>query len=233
MEIKELNDALEIATGEIKGSLQDQAKEVKSIKDNAEAVAKEVKSSIAGVSENVEKMDSRLTAMEVKSNRSLEGELMERKSAGQQFVQSDEFKNRSGLKTNHFELNVITKDISNAAASAAALTTEYRNPSIFRDPNRQVLIRDLLTTLPITDSAVEVMRELAFTNSAAPQGGELVTKAKSDITYSQETYVVQTMAHYIIASRQILSDVPRLQSEIDGRLMYGLDLLSDDPITIR
>jgi HK97 family phage major capsid protein len=232
MEIKELNDALEIATGEIKDSLQDQAKEVKSIKDNAEVAAKEVKSSIAGVNENVEKMDSRLTAMEVKSNRSLEGELMERKSAGQQFVQSDEFKNRSGFKTNHVELNVITKDISNGAGSAAALTTQYRNPSIFRDPNRQVLIRDLLTTLPITDSAVEVMRELAFTNSAAPQAGELVAKAKSDITYSQETYVVQTMAHYIIASRQILSDVPRLQSEIDGRLMYGLDLLSDDQLLL-
>jgi HK97 family phage major capsid protein len=235
MEIKELNEALVTATGEIKGSLEVQAKEVKSIKDSAELNAKEVKSSIEGVSTEVKGVDDRLTKLETKSNRSLEGELMERKSAGQQFVQSDEFKNRSGFKTNHVELKhspMITKDIDNGAGSAFALTTQYRNPTIFRDPNRQVLIRDLLTTLPITDSAVEVMRELAFTNSAAPQAGELVAKAKSDITYSQETYVVQTMAHYIIASRQILSDVPRLQSEIDGRLMYGLDLLSDDQLLL-
>ena len=40
------------------------------------------------------------------------------------------------------------------------------------------------------------------------------------------------MAHYIIASRQILADVPRLQAEIDNRLMYGLDLLSDDQLLL-
>ena len=235
MEIKELNEALVSATGEIKGSLETQAKEVKSIKDSAEVVAKEIKSSVDTVSTEIKSVDKRLTAMEVKANRSVEGQLMERKSAGQQFTESNEFKSRSGsLRVSHVELkqNLITKDISNGAGSAGALTTEYRNPTIFRNPNRQVLIRDLLTTIPVTDSAVEVMRENVFTNSAAPQAGELVAKAKSDITYSQETYTVQTMAHHVIASRQILADVPRLQAEIDNRLMYGLDLLSDDQLLL-
>ena len=225
MEIKELNEALEGATKEIKGALDNQALEVKSIQENAELTAKEIKSSVEGVNTELKSVDTRLTAMEVKANRPLEGELIQHKSAGQQFTQSDEYKNRQGYRTDHVEL--VTKDISNGAGSAGPLTTEYRNPTIFRDPNRQVLIRDLLTNIPVTDSAVEVMRELVFTNSAAPQAGELVDKAKSNITYSQETYVVQTMAHYIIASRQILADVPRLQAEIDNRLMYGLDLLSD------
>ena len=230
MEIKELNEALISATGDIKKSLETQATEVKSIKDNAETVATEIKSSVDTVSTEIKSVDTRLTAMEVKANRTIEGQLMERKSAGQQFVQSSEYKSRSGYRTDAVELE--TKDISNGAGSAGPLTTQYRNPTIFRDPNRQVLIRDLLTTIPITDSAVEVMRELVNTNAAAPQAGELVDKAKSNITYSQETYVVQTMAHYIIASRQILADVPRLQAEIDNRLMYGLDLLSDDQLLL-
>ena len=234
MEIKELNEALVSATGEIKSSLETQAEEVKSIKGNAETVAKEIKSSVETVATEIKSVDTRLTAMEVKANRSIEGQLMERKSAGEQFTSSAEFKSRQGFRTDHVELNqeLITKDISNGAGSAQALTTQYRNPTIFRDPNRQVLIRDLLTTIPVTDSAVEVMRELVFTNSAAPQAGELVAKAKSDITYSQETYVVQTMAHHVIASRQILADVPRLQAEIDNRLMYGLDLLSDSQLLL-
>jgi HK97 family phage major capsid protein len=233
-ELKALNEALENATGDIKKSIESQIANIKSIEDNAEINAKEVKTSIAGVSTEVKAVDDRLTKLEVKSNRALEGELVERKSAGQQFTQSDQYKNRQGFRTDHVELKFApeTKDISNGGGSAQALTTQYRNPTIFRDPNRQVLIRDLLTTIPVTDSAVEVMRELVFTNSAAPQAGELAAKAKSDITYSQETYVVQTMAHYIIASRQILSDVPRLQSEIDNRLMYGLDLLSDDQLLL-
>jgi HK97 family phage major capsid protein len=230
MEIKELNEALVAATGDIKKSLETQATEVKSIQANAETVATEIKSSVNVVATEIKSVDTRLTAMEVKSNRTMEGQLMERKSAGQQFVQSNEYKSRSGYRTDAVELE--TKDISNGGGSAGPLTTQYRNPTIFRDPNRQVLIRDLLTTIPVTDSAVEVMRELVNTNNAAPQAGQLVDKAKSNITYSQETYVVQTMAHYIIASRQILSDVPRLQSEIDNRLMYGLDLLSDDQLLL-
>jgi HK97 family phage major capsid protein len=232
MEIKELNEALVTATGDIKKSLEVQATEVKSIKDAAEVNATEVKSSIANVSTEMKSVDERMTKLEVKSNRAIEGELMERKTAGQQFVESNEFKNRSGYRTDAHELNVITKDITNGGSSAGPLTTQFRNPTIFRNPNRQVLIRDLLTTIPVTDSAVEVMRELVFTNNAAPQAGELVNKAKSDITYSQETYVVQTMAHHVIASRQILADVPRLQAEIDNRLMYGLDLLSDNQLLL-
>ena len=234
MEIKELNDALVNATGEIKGSLETQAKEVKSIQEAAEENVKEVKSSIANVATDVKGVDDRLTKLEVKSNRALEGELMESKSAGQQFTASTEFKNRSGFRTDHVELNqsLITKDITNASASAGPLTTQYRNPTIFRDPNRQVLIRDLLTTIPVSDSAVEVMREKKFLNEAAPQAGELATKAQSELEYSQETYVVQTMAHYVIASRQILADVPRLQAEIDNRLMYGLDLVSDSQLLL-
>ena len=234
MEIKELNEALVSATGDIKKSLETQANEVKSIQDAAESNAKEVKSSIDGVSTELKSVDERMTKLEVKSNRALEGQLMERKSAGQQFTDSAEFKSRQGMRTDHVELDqtLITKDITNGGSSAGPLTTQFRNPTIFRDPNRQVLIRDLLTTIPVTDSAVEVMRELVFTNNAAPQAGELANKGKSDITYSQETYVVQTMAHHVIASRQILADVPRLQAEIDNRLMYGLDLLSDSQLLL-
>ena len=230
MEIKELNEALSTATSEIKSSLDTQAQEVKSIKETAATVATEIKSSVETVSTEIKSVDTRLTAMEVKANRTIEGQLMERKSAGEQFVDSAEYKSRSGYRTDSVVLE--TKDISNGGGSAGALTTQYRNPTIHRDPNRQVLIRDLLTTIPITDSAVEVMRELVNTNNAAPQAGELVDKAKSNITYNQETYVVQTMAHFIIASRQILADVPRLQAEIDNRLMYGLDLLSDDQLLL-
>jgi HK97 family phage major capsid protein len=34
--------------------------------------------------------------------------------------------------------------------------------------------------------------------------------------------MVTTIAHYVLATKQILDDVPQLQSYIDGRLRYGL-----------
>jgi HK97 family phage major capsid protein len=55
----------------------------------------------------------------------------------------------------------------------------------------------------------------------------LVEKDKSNITYTSASVPVRTMAHYIIASRQVLSDAPRLRSMIDQRLPYGLNLNMD------
>lgn len=43
-------------------------------------------------------------------------------------------------------------------------------------------------------------------------------------TFTACTLNVPTMAHYITASRQVLSDAPRLEGHISGRLVYGLAL---------
>ena len=98
------------------------------------------------------------------------------------------------------------------------------------NPNRVTRIRDLVNTIPTSSNAVEVMRENVFTNSAAPQGGELATKAQSEVTYELVTYPVRTMAHFVRASRQILDDAPMLQGLINNRIPYGLDLLSDNQL---
>jgi HK97 family phage major capsid protein len=41
---------------------------------------------------------------------------------------------------------------------------------------------------------------------------------------------VQTIAHYVVASRQILSDAAQLQNQIDNRLTYGLALKEDQQL---
>jgi hypothetical protein len=44
------------------------------------------------------------------------------------------------------------------------------------------------------------------------------------------TSTVTTIAHWILATRQILDDVPMLQSYVDGRLRYGLSYVEDNQI---
>ena len=39
-----------------------------------------------------------------------------------------------------------------------------------------------------------------------------------------------TIAHFVIATRQILDDAPMLRSYIDGRLRYGLKLVEEDQL---
>jgi Sec-independent protein translocase protein TatA len=70
-----------------------------------------------------------------------------------------------------------------------------------------------------------------FTNSAATVSETTgPTKPQSDIQFDLVTAAVTTMAHFVLATRQILSDVPMLQSYIDGRLRYGLGYVEDNQI---
>jgi HK97 family phage major capsid protein len=50
------------------------------------------------------------------------------------------------------------------------------------------------------------------------------------LQFSLQTSNVTTIAHWVQATRQILDDVPQLQSYIDGRLMYGLKYVEDNQL---
>ena len=93
-----------------------------------------------------------------------------------------------------------------------------------------MFVRDLFRSQAVQDSSIEIIREDVFTNNADFQSAELATKAESDITYTNETIAVKTLAHFIRASRQILADAPRLRGEIDSRLTYGLNLKGDEQL---
>lgn len=245
MEIKELVDQLNAANTELK-NMRDKAE--KEAKANGEALAEtkakleEAEAKFDGLKGEFEKLDEKLIAMEKEQKRRFDNAPNQRKTMGAQFVESqlftDELKHNTG-----FGKRFEAKDISNLAASAGALVSNYRDPEVYRSVGgrRQLRIRDLLTQVPVSGSnAVEIMRYASITDNAGPQqpspantavgAGELQAKAKSDYTWELVTVPVRTMAHHVIASRQVLSDAGMLQSLIDTELSYGLQLLSDDQI---
>lgn len=169
----------------------------------------------------------RLSAIEAKGNRPGFTDNAGAQSIGQAFVNSQEFKSYTGRgQSSEF----VYKDITNAAGSAGKLTAPFVRDGILQNPNRPLFVADLLPKIPVATDSVRIMRELVFTNNAAPQTAHLADKAKSDITYEDVALTVQTIAHYIIASRQILDDAPRLQASIDNRLQYGVNLAMDQQI---
>lgn len=115
--------------------------------------------------------------------------------------------------------NAVTSD----PASAGALKTPQYVPGIIPPGLQQLRIRDLLMWGTTTQAAIQYFKELAFTNNAAPVT-ENVLKPESGITFAADTASVITIAHFIKCSRQVLADVPQLESYIDGRLRYGLKL---------
>lgn len=238
MDIKDLKAHLDTASAELKSLVERQSDEIKAhgeaSKQAADAIAK-ADARMAELTQELEAKEARLAEVEKKAARPQFGGEAERKTLGQLYVESEAYAHAKSIgRGNNVPVDIDRKDITSAAASAGALTDQFRNPEIYKNPDRTLFIRQLVNRVPVSDSAVEIMRENVFTNNATPQydvGGtpvnQLVAKAKSDVTFSLETVPVRTIAHYMVASRQVLADAARLRNYIDGRLMYGLNLEFD------
>lgn len=236
MEIEVIKSHLDTVKAEIKSAVEKRDAEVKQYGEATEATRKALTAAterLDSIKHDMDRIDARVVEMEKAAQRQFAGEQVA-KSYGQQFVESDAFK---GARSNGTDAFRVTKTISGLAASAGALVRPDRRPDVVSNPDRPMFIRELIQSIPTSSNAVEVMRENVFTNNAAVQApssastaigaGEWQTKGQSNVTYSLVTVPVRTMAHWIPASRQVLSDAPMLQRLIDSKLMYGLNLLSD------
>jgi HK97 family phage major capsid protein len=241
MDIKDLKDHLDSASAEMKSLVERQSAEIKAhgetSKQAADAIHK-ADARIAELSLELEAKEKRLVEVEKRAARPGYGLPSDQKTLGQMYIESEAYTHAKSIgRGNNVPVEVERKDITSAAGSAGALTDQYRNPEIYKNPDRMMFIRQLVNRTPVTDSAVEIMRENVFTNSAAPQYNvsgtpvnQLVAKEKSDVTFTLETVPVRTIAHYMVASRQVLADASRLRNYIDGRLVYGLNLEFDSQI---
>lgn len=170
----------------------------------------------------------------------------ELKSPGRIVIESDAFKiaqkaGASARSMDPVEVGAfLTKNFIGSPTTSNAigiLAPNDRVPGLIRPADRLMTIRNLLPVVRTSSAIVEYAAENVFTNAAAPQGAsaspaaqEGEEKAQSDITFTYGQKPVTTLAHWIAASRQVLSDAAMLQDYIDGRLRYGLALEEEDQI---
>jgi hypothetical protein len=87
-------------------------------------------------------------------------------------------------------------------------------------PEFPLVMRDLLDVIPLTGTnAVEYVTE-HWTENPDYQVTEGTRKAQSGVSYTDATAMVRTIAHFIKVSRQMLADVPYVQTSIDQRMVY-------------
>ncbi|QVW29545.1 major capsid protein [Stenotrophomonas phage BUCT603] len=154
-------------------------------------------------------------------------------SLGAQFVGSDDFKAFAenpgrGRFARTYEAS-ITSATTDADGSAGALVPRERKPGILEIPQRKLTIRDLLAVGSMSGNLLEYVRETGFTNNAAPVA-EGAKKPESSLKFDTVTTSPKVIAHWMKASRQILSDAPMLQSFINSRLTYGLKFKEEDQL---
>lgn len=217
---RELKDFCEKANAEVK---------------EAGRVSAETAGALRSLSETINTLGNRLDKLEAKGDRAPEGG-SETKSLGERFVDSEDWKGAGGL-ARVVKARMEVKAIVNATGQNQPLVPDMRVPGIVATPNRRLRIRQLLPTGQTSSNLVQYAKENVFTNNAGPQvagsptvASENATKNESDITFTLANAAVVTIAHFILASRQVLDDAPMLASYINGRLQYGLALEEEEEI---
>jgi HK97 family phage major capsid protein len=138
------------------------------------------------------------------------------KTAGEEFVKSEQFKGLLAGNVHRARL-----EIKNTVIANTTTTFPQQNPGVIAGDFAPKTIRQALRTVPVSANLVNSLREDNWNNSAAGvlQGG---AKPESDITFEQYNVPVETIAHWIKVSNQLLADAPAIVAYIDTRARDGL-----------
>jgi HK97 family phage major capsid protein len=231
-------------TAELKAlavGLKDATDKVKTFAEKAEAelknlgkVTDETKKAADEAMIKHNEIAARLTEVEQKMARSANGP-ERRKTLGERVTDDEGLKAfiKAGGK-GRFSVGVkaiISALTTVADGSAGDLIVPQRVDSIFGLPERRMTVRDLITPGRTSSNAIQYVKETGFTNNAATVSETVgAAKPQSDIQFDIVTTAVTTIAHWVLATKQILDDVPQLQSYIDGRLRYGLMYVEENQL---
>jgi HK97 family phage major capsid protein len=157
------------------------------------------------------------------------------KSPGELLVESAEFKAMMGHQRKSARVEIKTAIVSNyTGGMSQPLVAGDRLDMVWHEPNRALRIRDVLPKGRTTSNTVFFPKENVFTNNAGVVVGgsptvlaDNTTKPESAITFTSDSEVVATIAHWIPISKQSMDDSAFLASYVNTRLMYGLKLYED------
>ncbi|WP_404711493.1 phage major capsid protein [Sphingomonas sp. MMS24-J13] len=178
----------------------------------------------------LDELKNRITDLEQKATRPQGGGKDEFKSYGQQVAEHESIKSLSGNERNAVRIQL--KAITTASGSAGGMIVSQRETDIVGMPKRtDIVLRDLLSVIPIDTGSVDYPKQTLRTNNAAPVA-EAAAKPYSNYGWSRASATVRTIAHLAKLTRQALDDAPRLQAEVDAEMRYGLQLQEDAQILL-
>jgi HK97 family phage major capsid protein len=114
------------------------------------------------------------------------------------------------------------------AASSGVLQID-RLPGITTEARQQLTVRQVLTARPTTFQLVDFLKVNAPMTIASPQV-EAATKAENAVTFNTASERVKTIATWIPASKQVISDMVELMGFLDSTLGYYVDLAEEQQL---
>jgi len=231
MDINEIKGVLEThekALGEKFDRYEAELKATGEVSKGVKADLKSMAEDHDGVKKQLAKMGDSLLSIEQRGVKA--DERQARTSMGSQFVNSDAFKSFKAGETSKAKMEIkntiLGETTSNPTNDIVPLDTMG---GIVSGATRALRVMDVVRRGMTTSNQVHYTRELAFTNSAA-EAAEGAARAESALTFEPVDTAVRTISHFIKVSKQVLDDAPALQSYIDTRMRYGLDLRREQQI---
>lgn len=218
-------------TGAISSFKETQAKLETEVKESTKASAEDSKKALQTASDlakDLEKIANRIVDIEQKTQANVMAGKTAPETLGSMVIKSDEFKAFASGSTQRMKIsaNTIIGQEGSPPQNSDTLVAPQRLPGIITSPQRLLRVSDVILRGVTGSNMVEYVREVAFTNNAA-ETAEGATKPESSITYELARAPVQTVAHWLKASKQVLEDNSALESYISTRLAYGVDFRID------
>ena len=138
------------------------------------------------------------------------------KTAGAEFINSDQFKAMASGEREKARI-----EVKNTVVTGDNMPFEMQRPGVIPGSFAPLTIRQMIPTITVASNSVSSLRELLFTNSAA-ETAENTLKPESAITFEPYNVQIETVAHFIKVSNQLLADAPAVAAYIDTRLRDGL-----------
>jgi HK97 family phage major capsid protein len=182
-------------------------------------------------------IDSMLGSMLDRQNDSLTDE----RSIGERFA-GDEYRQwveGGGRGSFHVdmpgvEFRAITDTTLGVSGSGGTLTRPQRLTRIGQDfLDRRTFLIDELPVINVTQGNIEYVQDktpLADLADAGREVAEQATKPQSGATFQVVSESAAVIAEWTNMTRQVMADVPQIQSYLDGRMRYGLKRRADKQV---
>lgn len=159
-----------------------------------------------------------------------------RKSLGQQLIESPNYQQRNarGVMADPVKFNDPDdiKALIYSGTGSASMVLPQVLPTIYRALEAPLVMRDVLLNMSTDSDNVTVLQESAFTNNAAEVAEPTLVsegaKPESALTFTEATFPVRWIAHWIPITRQMLEDLAMMRSYVDDRLLIGLRRREDN-----
>jgi HK97 family phage major capsid protein len=225
MDMTEIKRALEETFGAVKDAQTKTAEEIR-------AELKTLAEKVAGQDVNLIDLGQKLAGLSENGRRQTKCETI-----GEVFVKSEQFKALKGnsnarsarITLEGEQLKAVGPVVSDAPPNNFPVTPD-RRPGIIAPGMNRVWVRDVLPVGGTTSNMVEYVREKSAQQNPDYQHPEGALKAQSDFQFELVQAPVVTIAHWLLASRQVLDDEAQLQAYLNMRMQYGLARKEDNEI---